>query len=201
MDVLEDDLYKEASIDVICRACVSGFNVPSMACESLELERGPSIEPLDEIKNLNGKNHSTLASFRTVNSISPISQNRIPLEVQNSVIWWENKSSILSLYHLALLSSDSLGSILVLFAREKNKNKITTNCLETGRGTVDVRFIFNRCLILTMMIKCWNILPRVLRNEENQNSLEVVHKRQQLLQVRSTRINNNSLLSKPVASL
>ena len=49
-----DDLYKEASIDVICRACVSGFNVPSTTCDILESERGPSIESLDEIKNLNG---------------------------------------------------------------------------------------------------------------------------------------------------
>ena len=53
VDVLEDDLYKEASIDVIRRACVSGFNVPSMTCDILESERGPSIESLDEIKNLN----------------------------------------------------------------------------------------------------------------------------------------------------
>ena len=54
VDVLEDDLYKEASIDVIRRACVSGFNVPSMTCDILESERGPFIESLDEIKNLNG---------------------------------------------------------------------------------------------------------------------------------------------------
>ena len=50
VDVLEDDSYKEASIDVICRACVSGFNVSSMTCDIL---RGSSIEFLDEIKNLN----------------------------------------------------------------------------------------------------------------------------------------------------
>jgi hypothetical protein len=54
VDVLEDDLYKEASIDVIRRACVAGFNVPGMTCDILETERGPSIESLDEIKNLNG---------------------------------------------------------------------------------------------------------------------------------------------------
>ena len=54
VDVLEDNLYKEASIDVIHRACVSGFNVPSMTCDILESRRGPSIESLDEIKNLNG---------------------------------------------------------------------------------------------------------------------------------------------------
>ena len=51
VDVLGDDLYKEASIDVIRRVCVSGFN-SSMTCKSLELEKGPSI---DEIENLNGK--------------------------------------------------------------------------------------------------------------------------------------------------
>ena len=66
VDVLEDDLYKEASIDVIRRACVSGFNVPSMTCDILESERGPSIESLDEIKNLNGTIYSMSSSFRTV---------------------------------------------------------------------------------------------------------------------------------------
>ena len=50
VDVLEGDLHKEASIAVIRGAWVSGFNV-----SSLELERGPFIESLDEIKNLNGK--------------------------------------------------------------------------------------------------------------------------------------------------
>ena len=55
MDVLEDDLHKEASIDVIRGAWVSGSNVSNTTCKSLELERGPSIESLDEIKNLNGK--------------------------------------------------------------------------------------------------------------------------------------------------
>ena len=47
VDVLEDDLYKEASIDEICKACVPGFNVPSMTCDIL---RGSSIESLDKIK-------------------------------------------------------------------------------------------------------------------------------------------------------
>ena len=55
VDVLEDDLHKEASTDVIRGAWVSGFNVSSMTCKSLELERDPFIESLDEIKNLNGK--------------------------------------------------------------------------------------------------------------------------------------------------
>ena len=50
VDVLEDDLCKEASIDVIRRACVSGFNLSSMTCKSLE--KGPSI---DQTENLNGK--------------------------------------------------------------------------------------------------------------------------------------------------
>ena len=54
MDVLEDNLYKEDSIDVIRTACVSGFNVPSMTCDILESERDLSIESLDEIKILNG---------------------------------------------------------------------------------------------------------------------------------------------------
>ena len=54
VDVLEDDLFKKASIDVIRRACVAGFNVSDMTCDILETERGPSIESLDEIKNLNG---------------------------------------------------------------------------------------------------------------------------------------------------
>ena len=78
VDVLENDLYKKDSIDVIHRACVSGFNVSSMTCKSLELKRGPSIESSDD----------TLASFRTVNIISSISQGRMMLEIRNSVIWW-----------------------------------------------------------------------------------------------------------------
>ena len=52
VDVLEDDLFKEASIDVIRRACVSGLNLSNMTCKSLELEKGPSI---DQTENLNGK--------------------------------------------------------------------------------------------------------------------------------------------------
>ena len=50
LDVLEDDLHKEASFDVMIGVCVFGFNV---SC--LELERGPFIESLDEIKNFNCK--------------------------------------------------------------------------------------------------------------------------------------------------
>ena len=50
VDVLEDDLYIEASIHVIFKASVSGFNVPSTTCDIL---RGSSIESLDEIKTLN----------------------------------------------------------------------------------------------------------------------------------------------------
>ena len=54
VDVSEHDLFKKASIYLIRRTCVAGFNVPDMTCDILETERGPFIESLDEIKNLNG---------------------------------------------------------------------------------------------------------------------------------------------------
>ena len=68
---------KEACIDVIRGACVSGFNV-----SSLELERGPFVVSLDEIKNLNGKTQY-LGQCPDINIISPISP-----EILNSVILW-----------------------------------------------------------------------------------------------------------------
>lgn len=51
---MNEDLYKEAPTDSVRKACVSGFNVPDMTCGILETETGPSVETLDEIKNLNG---------------------------------------------------------------------------------------------------------------------------------------------------
>ena len=49
-----DDLCEAASIEIIRRACLAGFNLSGMSCDILESERGLSIESLEEIKNLNG---------------------------------------------------------------------------------------------------------------------------------------------------
>lgn len=54
VDVLEDDLCVPPNIDVVKRACIAGFNMKGFDCDLLETERGPSIESLNEIKNLNG---------------------------------------------------------------------------------------------------------------------------------------------------
>ena len=48
-----DDLCEAASIEVIRRACLAGFNLSGMSCDILESER-MKIESLEEIKNLNG---------------------------------------------------------------------------------------------------------------------------------------------------
>ena len=54
VDVLEDDLCQTPHIDMVRRACIAGFNIKGFNCDLLESERGPSIENIDEIKNLNG---------------------------------------------------------------------------------------------------------------------------------------------------
>lgn len=54
VEIWEDDLCEAASIEIIRRACLAGFNLSGMSCDILESERGPSIESLEEIKNLNG---------------------------------------------------------------------------------------------------------------------------------------------------
>ena len=54
VEILEDDLCKAASIKDIRRACIAGFNLTDMSCDILESERGPSIDSVDDIKNLNG---------------------------------------------------------------------------------------------------------------------------------------------------
>ena len=54
VEILEDDLCKAASIEAIRRACIAGFNLTDMSCDILESERGPSVESVDDIKNLNG---------------------------------------------------------------------------------------------------------------------------------------------------
>jgi hypothetical protein len=54
VEILEDDLCKAASIEAIQRACIAGFDLTDMSCDILESERGPSIESVDDIKNLNG---------------------------------------------------------------------------------------------------------------------------------------------------
>lgn len=54
VDITDEDLSKPLSIDIIRRACIIGFKLDGFHCDLLETERGPSIESLDEVKNLNG---------------------------------------------------------------------------------------------------------------------------------------------------
>jgi hypothetical protein len=54
VDVLEEDMCAPATIDVVRRTHIAGFNMKDFDCDILETERGPSIENLNEIKNLNG---------------------------------------------------------------------------------------------------------------------------------------------------
>ena len=54
IEIPEDDLSKPASIDIVRRACISGFKMDGFHCDLLETERGPSLKSLDEVKNLNG---------------------------------------------------------------------------------------------------------------------------------------------------
>lgn len=64
--VLNEDLYKEAPTDSVRKACVSGFNVPDITCGILETETGPSVETLDEIKNLNGTIYARINNSKTL---------------------------------------------------------------------------------------------------------------------------------------
>jgi hypothetical protein len=54
VDVADEDLSKPPSIDIVRRACITGFKMDGFSCDLLETERGPSLECLDEVKNLNG---------------------------------------------------------------------------------------------------------------------------------------------------
>jgi hypothetical protein len=51
---LEGDMRAPPTIDVVRRACIAGFNMKGFDCNILETERGPPIENLNELKNLNG---------------------------------------------------------------------------------------------------------------------------------------------------
>ena len=54
IEIPEEDLSKPASIDIVRCACITGFKMDGFHCDLLETERGPSLECLDEVKNLNG---------------------------------------------------------------------------------------------------------------------------------------------------
>ena len=54
VDVADEDLSKPPSIEIVRRACITGFKMDGFTCDLLETERGPSLECLDEVKNLNG---------------------------------------------------------------------------------------------------------------------------------------------------
>ena len=56
VEVADEDLSKQPSIDIVRRACITGFKMDGFYCDLLETERGLSIESLDEVKNLNGTN-------------------------------------------------------------------------------------------------------------------------------------------------
>jgi hypothetical protein len=54
VDVADEDLSKPPSIEIVRRACITGFKMDGFTCDLLETERGPSLECLNEVKNLNG---------------------------------------------------------------------------------------------------------------------------------------------------
>ena len=54
VDIPEEDWSKAPSIDVVRHACITGFKMDGFHSDLLESERGPSLENLDEVKNLNG---------------------------------------------------------------------------------------------------------------------------------------------------
>ena len=93
VEILEDDLCKAASIEAIRRACIAGFNLTDMSCDILESERGPSIESVDNIKNLNGTifvrlliRHSLCLILKLMNYPKLIFY--VPTE--KSLNWYEN---------------------------------------------------------------------------------------------------------------